>query len=247
MNALKMFRRGVALLLAMTTCVSGAEEPKPKTLAEAKAEFAKADKALNAAWAAAKKALGESEFAELQVKQRDWLKYREDQARGANRDNGEPEGKQSAAYFETSAALTQSRADWLRGRVGNDNDDSLTGIWTDSFGGTLEIVQEEDRLFFEIEVVRGPTFHSGSIAGVAKWNSPLGWFSDKGREKEKTEESNLAFVSRGAVLEIIGAETSYYHGARAYFDGEYCKVSKLEEKRKAQIVQEAERGAAEEK
>jgi uncharacterized protein YecT (DUF1311 family) len=203
-----------------------AEEAKPTTLAEAKAAFAKADKALNEAWAAAKKTLAESEFAELQVKQRDWMKYREDRARGANRDNGEPEGKQTAAYFETAAELTASRADWLRRRVKNESD-SLTGTWTDSFGGTLEIVQEKDRLLFTIEVVRGPTFHTGSIAGVAKWNSPLGWFTDNGREKEKTEESNLAFISRGAVLEIIGANTSYYHGARAYFDGGYCKSANL--------------------
>jgi len=145
-----------------------------------------------------------------------------------------------------AAALTQSRADWLRGRVKNE-DDSLTGLWIDSFGGTLEIVQEKDRLFFEFEVVRGPTFHMGSIAGVATWNPPLGWFSDKGRDKEKTEETNLAFVSRGALLEVIGAQTSYYHGARAYFDGGYCKVGALDEKRRAEIVKEAEAGVVEDK
>ena len=233
-----------ALVLAATL---PAQEEKPKTLAEAKAKFAKADKALNEAWAAAKKALGESEFAELQVRQRDWLKYREDQSRGANRDNGEPEGKQSAAYFETSAALIQSRADWLRGRIRNDNNDSLTGLWTDSFGATLEIVQEKERLLFEIEVVRGPTYHTGSLAGMATWNNPLGWFSDKGRDKEKTDETNLAFVSRGNVLEIIGANTTYYHGARAYFDGDYCKTGDLDPKRKAEITKAAEAGAVEEK
>ncbi len=242
MSVLRIYGIGVALLLAATGFVS-AEEQKPKTLAEAKAEFVKADKSLNEAWAAAKKALGESE---LQAKQRGWLKYREAQARAANRDNGEPEGQQSAAYFETSAALTQSRADWLRGRAKNE-DDSLTGLWIDSFGGTLEIVQEKDRLLFVIDVVRGPTFHLGSIGGVATWNSPLGWFSDKGRYKEKTEESNLAFVSRGAVLEIIGAQTSYYHGARAYFDGDFCKVGALDEKRRAEILKEAEAGVVEEK
>jgi hypothetical protein len=126
-------------------------------------------------------------------------------------------------------------------------DDSLNGLWIDSFGGTLEIVQDKDRLFFEIEVVRGPTFHTGSIAGVAKWNTPLGWFSDTGRDKEKTEESNLVFVSRGGVLEIIGAQTSYYHGARAYFDGEYCKVGRLDEKTKEELVQAAESGLIQEK
>jgi uncharacterized protein YecT (DUF1311 family) len=40
---------------------------------EAKAVFVKADKALNEAWAAAKKALAEPDFAELQGKQRNWM------------------------------------------------------------------------------------------------------------------------------------------------------------------------------
>jgi uncharacterized protein YecT (DUF1311 family) len=240
MSRWRISRVVIAFVLATQVLVLS-EEQKTKTLPEAKAEFVKADKALNEAWAAAKKTLAESEFAELQIKQRDWVKYREDLARGANRENGEPEGKQTAAYFETAAEMTSSRADWLRARVKNE-DESLTGVWSDSFGGTIELVQEKDRLLFTIEVVRGPTFHTGSIAGVAKWNAPLGWFSDKGRDKEKSEESNLVFVSRGNVLEIIGANTTYYHGARAYFDGVYCKVGTLAEKQKEEVIKSAETG-----
>jgi uncharacterized protein YecT (DUF1311 family) len=235
----------VGLLFLLPLFVSG-EEQKQLTLAEAKAAFAKADKALNDAWAAAKKALGESDFAVLQIKQRDWVKYREDLARGANRDNGEPEGKQTAVYLQTAAELTSTRVDWLRSRITN-VDESLTGLWSDSFGGTLEIVEEKNRLLFVVQAVRGRTFHTGSLAGVATWNTPLGWFSDKGRNKEKTDETNVAFVSRGSVLEIIGANTSYYHGARAYFDGEYCKVGKLDEKQKAEVTNAAETGAVKEK
>jgi hypothetical protein len=140
------------------------------------------------------------------------MNFREDRARGANRENNEPEAKQTTAYFEAAAELTESRASWLRGRIRNEAD-SLTGLWIYSFGGTLEPVQEETRLLFTIEVVRGPTFHFGSIAGVTAWNTPLGWFTDKGRHQEKTDESKLVFVERGAALEIIGANTAYYHGA----------------------------------
>ena len=248
MKAMRTWRNrwlNLAVALALPALAAVAEE-KPKTLAEAKAAFVKADKALNEAWAVAKKTLEESEFAELQVKQRNWLKYREGQARAANRDNSEPEGKQTAAYYEAAAELTQSRADWLRGRTKNESD-SLTGLWVDSFGGTVEIVQEKEKLFFVVEVVRGPTYHTGSLAGIATWNSPLGWFSDKGRENTKTEETNLAFVSRGTVLEIIGAQTSYYHGTRAYFDGDYCKAAELGDKRKAEVKKAAEAGGMEEK
>src|SRR5205085_8590985 len=193
----RVWKLSAAILLTLTA-FAPAKEQKSKSLEEAKAAFAKADKALNEAWAATKKSLAEPDFAELQVKQRDWVKYREDQARGANRDAGEPETKLTAAYYEAATEMTTSRADWLRGRIKND-DESLTGLWTDSFGGTLEIVQEKERLWFEITVVRGPTYHTGSLAGLATWNAPLGWFSDKGRDKEKTEESNLVFAERGTV------------------------------------------------
>jgi len=216
-------------------------EEKKLSQPEAKAAFAKADKSLNEAWAAAKKALSESEFAELQIKQRDWMKFREDRARGENRELGEAEAKKSAGYYEAAAEITQTRVEWLRGRVKNESD-SLSGLWIDSFGGTAEIVQEKERLLFVFSVVRGPTFHTGSLSGIATWNSPLGWFSDKGRDKEKSDESNLAFVSRGSVLEIIGANTSNYHGARAYFDGLYCLVAPLDEKGKAKVRKAAESG-----
>ena len=190
----------LAIVLGLQVPAFAADE-KPKTLAEAKAAFAKADKALNDAWAAAKKALDESEFATLQMKQRQWVLYRDDRARGEDRNMTDAEAKKSAEYYETAAEMTQSRAEWLRGRIKNDTDPVITGVWIDSFGGTLEIVQEKERLFFVIGVVRGPTFHLGSLAGVASWNDPLGWFSDKGRDKDKPEETNLAFVRRGFVLE----------------------------------------------
>jgi len=244
MRALKISTFLTAIVLLLPMFVSAAEE-KPKTLAEAKEAFAKADKALNDAWAAAKKALDESELAALQAKQRQWVLYRDDQARGEDRNMSEADAKKSPDYYETAAELTQARADWLRGRISNDTE--LTGLWIDSYGGTLEVVQEKDHLLFVIEVVRGPTFHTGSLAGVATWNDPLGWFSDKGRHNDKPEETNLAFVRHGSLLELIGANTSYYHGARAYFDGGYCKTGTLDEKAKAEVTKSAEAGAVEEK
>jgi hypothetical protein len=57
----------------------------------------------------------------------------------------------------------------------------------------------------------------------------------------------LALLRRGSLLELIGANTSYYHGARAYFDGGYCKTGNLDEKTKAEVTKSAEAGAVEEK
>jgi hypothetical protein len=70
----------------------------------------------------------------------------------------------------------------------------------------------------------------------------MGWFSDKGRDKERPTRTNLSFILRGRKLEVVGANTGYYHGARAYFDGEYVKTSSLSAKSQAKIVKSAKTG-----
>ena len=84
--------------------------------------------------------------------------------------------------------------------------------------------------------------HLGGLAGIAVWNTSIGWFSDKGVVKDKTDETNLSFILREKKLEIIGASTGYYHGARAYFDGSYVKVKTLDTKAQAKIVKAAKTG-----
>ena len=220
------------------------QEEKTPTLAEAKAAFAKADRSLNQAWSVAKAAVAEGRApAELTQHQRDWLQFRDQQAGSESEQAGEMDPKRSAIWHRVATELTASRAEWLRGRARTlAPEETLTGLWIDSYGGTLRVVQQEGRLLFTCEVVRGPTYHTGEISGIASWNQRIGWFSDKGREADKTEESNLAFVDRDGCLEIIGANTSHYHGARAHFDGIYCKVGRLDEKEQAELMKAAESG-----
>lgn len=235
----------IPLLILFSFLPALAEEGKEPTLAEAKAAFAKADRALNEAWAAAKKALPESVMAELTIRQRAWVEFRD---RRARLETPEPESDAAAArrspvYFATAAQLTDDRVKWLRGRTKGEGD-TLTGSWIDSYGGTVEIVEEKNRLLFVFSVVRGHTFDLGSLAGVATWNERIGWFSDKGRDKDKdkADETNLSFTRRDGEIEVIGANTSHYHGAHAYFDGLYCKVASLDDKQKAAVIKAAESG-----
>lgn len=255
----------VRSLLALTTIVcaatfANAQDVKPEkepTLAEAKAAFAKEDRSLNQAWSAAKAAaakLGAVE--ELTQKQRAWLEYRDYQAGHESSALGEKEPKRSAVWHTTAAGLTQSRVEWLRGWAESTKapHETLTGVWIDSYGGDMRVVHQPAaattafgesgvaRLLFAIDVVRGPTYHTGGVAGVASWNQRIGWWSDKGLDPEKTDESNLAFVDRDRCLEVVGANTSHYHGARAYFDGIYVKVEPLDEKAQAEVIKAAESG-----
>ncbi|MFA9479719.1 hypothetical protein ACERK3_15640 [Phycisphaerales bacterium AB-hyl4] len=107
------------------------------------------------------------------------------------------------------------------------------GLWTDSNGGTLRVVDRGDTILFDLDVVRGPTEHVGYIAGQAERNRTLARFSDKDlhipEKPEDDAETWLSFIHRGDTLELVGANTLLYHGARAYFDGQYTRVEPLSE------------------
>jgi len=234
------------LLLALFIS-PGLSQDKKLTPPQAKALFEKADKALNEAWAAAKKALPETEFNKLKEGQRGWVEYRDYLARSPMYMGADAQGElalDSPEYLEAAAGLAEDRTVWLKGLVREwGAEEGLTGVWTDSHGGRIEIVEQEGKLHFILECVRGPTSHVGGLAGVAVWNDHIGWFSDKGRpDKGDDAETNLSFILRDRRLEVIGAKTGFYHGARAYFDGEYVKTGVLNAKAQAKAVKAAKAG-----
>ncbi|MDZ4286639.1 MAG: lysozyme inhibitor LprI family protein, partial [Prosthecobacter sp.] len=188
-----------------------------------------------------KKALPKAEFDELRENQRAWVEQRDHLARSPLFTGANVQGDlalDSPEYLEAATVLTQARTDWLQCRVRFKDDETLTGIWDDSNGGGIEVVELEGQLFFNLSVVRGPTSHGGDLSGVAQWNQTIGWFSDKGLEPDKKDVTNLAFILRGKMLEIIGANNSHYNGMRAYFDGRYAKVGTLDAKAQAKIIKE---------
>jgi uncharacterized protein YecT (DUF1311 family) len=220
---------------------------KSPTLPEVKAAYEKADKRLNAAWSKAKTELDAATLATLTTEQRDWLAYRDEQSLTSVDTGGkevlEEKLKQTAEFLDSAADMTQSRAIWLESLLKDPGaEDTLTGTWSDSFGGKLNIVQTGSKFFFTVDVVRGPTFHTGNIGGIASWNEPLGWFSDKGKDPEKKEETNLAFIHRHSKMEIVAANAGDYGGARAYFDGHYVRIAKLSDPQSAKVKKEALEG-----
>ncbi len=231
------------LLLACLNTLSA--QDKPLDAKAAKAAFDQADRALNEAWAAAKQKLPEAEFNKLKEDQRAWVEYRDYLARSPSYTGADAQGDlplDAPEYLQAAASLEDMRTEWLKGLISDSQDETLTGYWIDSYGGNIQVVEREGYLHFVIECVRGPTSHVGGLAGIAVWNTSIGWFSDKGRDKDKTDETNLSFTSRDKKLEIIGANTGYYHGARAYFDGKYVRVKPLEVKAQAKIVKAAKSG-----
>ena len=241
-NTISFFTR----LLLLAACISsGHAQEKQLSAKAAKALFDKADHALNAAWAAAKQALPETDFDKLKEEQRGWVEYRDSLARSPMYTGAEGQEElelDAPEYLEAAAGLADERTEWLKGLIHEWKEDTMTGHWTDSYGGSIDVVEREGHLHFVVQCVRGPTSHVGGLSGIAVWNPNIGWFSDKGRDKDKEDETNLSFSYRDKKLEIMGANTGYYHGARAYFDGSYVKVRNLDAKAQAKIVKAAKTG-----
>lgn len=228
-------------LSLISLLVQTAHADEAKTLTP-KAAFAKADTALNTAWAAAKAALSETEFNQLREDQRGWLQYRDYLARSPQFTGVASQEElplDSPDYLEAAAGLTLERVEWLKAVALKTDDDTVTGVWSDSMGGRIQIVKGRGSLSFSISCVRGPTSHIGDMAGTAQWNQRIGWYTDKPASEDAETAASLAFILRDYRLEVIGANTLHYHGARAYFDGQYVKIAELNPAQQKEIVERA--------
>ena len=136
-------------------------------------------------------------------------------------------------YWQARTDLTIDRVSYLRAIMTADRFVDWDGVWIDSYGGVLELTQDPerpDRVCFSLSVVRGVTYHTGEISGCARSNGPTMWFSDgylATDDDEYRRQAWLTFVLRHPYLVITGANTGWYHGARAYFDGEYVRRAPL--------------------
>ena len=231
-----------------------ASPPTPPTQREALALFTKADRELNFAWTALKKAIESSsplEYRSLLLSQRAWAEYRDRlacsplfpgpksnapwRAQAANEAGGHFR-KDSAAYLATAAHMDSERAQFLNGLVKHRDSDTVDGVWSDGIGGRLILMQEPGGIRFAFSVVRGQENQEGTIAGKALWNKPIGWFSDSGRLPTKPAETNLSFVLDAFKIQVVGADTQFYHAAPAAFDGAYYKIEPLDDATTAELL-----------
>lgn len=129
--------------------------------------------------------------------------------------------------------LTVARTGWLEAWLysygpGAGELSDWAGRWIDGEGGILIISEDAPgQLSFSIEVVRGPTFHLGTLDG--KMQAADGSAEFRIRPGPDWDETVLNFERDGAALRVTGHNTSYWHGARAYFDGLYLRSPPQEE------------------
>jgi uncharacterized protein YecT (DUF1311 family) len=233
------------LVVMMTGLFWASAQDEGPTLAEATAEFQKHDRALNVIYAELRKDLEELEFESVKKDQREWLDYRdyisEGQARRVD------DFKQSADYWEMAAEMTESRSRYLKAWRGIGDQGDWTGEYTDGRGGSLEIVETKAGIYFVLLVVRGPSFHFGVMGGLAKTNESMARFSIpiEDSDEDSEEECWISFLNDredDGRIEVITANSHGFHGARAYFDNTYLRVSLLDQAAQAKVIKTAKAG-----
>ena|ERR1700686_2111920 len=206
-------------------------EDEVAKLAQAKERFDAADADLNKAFQDVRSKLSGSALTDLRDRQREWLKHRDYMASDQPRQNGfeGSDFKQSPDYWEAMADLTKERAAFLRAAFDRTLPKGITGVYQDSYGGALQLEETAEGVVFSINVVRGPTTHTGGLTGVATRKGSGAVYKEKIEppEDRKPCEVTFAFVD-GHIVKLTGKNTEYFHGARAYFDGTYFKVAKLD-------------------
>ena len=141
-----------------------------KELDRAKVEFAVQDKLLNEIYQDLRKTLPADLFAKVREDQRRWIGYR-DYISSAESKRLQKNPEDDPDYWTSAALMTVNRITWLKGWKGAGAPPSRgipgkwDGIYRDSYGGELQIVERGGKLYFSLVVVRGPTFHSGACDG----------------------------------------------------------------------------------
>ncbi len=224
-------------------CLAGGEDLK-----KSRAEFVAQDKRLNATYQDLKKSMPEHVFAMVQEDQRKWIDHRDylstwDSKRLQKKPEDDP------GYWTSAALMTASRITFLKAWKGigapppRGDPAQWDGVYRDGYGGFLRIAGKEGKLYFSLEVVRGPTFHSGVCEGQADANGSTAWFSVKYSPDEApmwlTFLNNRRWDGR---IEVIGENTGFFHGTRAYFAGHYLRVRKLNAKDLKELIKAAPGG-----
>ncbi len=196
-------------------------------LERAKARFEAADAQLNADYKALVAALKPDELEELKDLQLKWIARRDS---GAEAETGAAEKpKEQLAYWDKLLELTSTRLEFLKVYSRKGIPKGVTATYRDFDGGWLHLEERKTGLAFSLEVLRGPSLHSGFLEGVVKRSGKLATFRETVPKEETREpaEVTFTFVTDNKV-QVEAKNAGFHAGARAYFDGLYFKAHALE-------------------
>ena len=206
-------------------------EDKPMTLAQAKAKFEKTDAELNNAYKAAIAELDKTKVAELREDERAWITYRDDMAEGMpsfNTGQEVDEPEKTLDYWEAKASFTRDRIEFLKAYSGRTVPAGFTGIYSDSYGGDMEMEETKGGIKFHLTVVRGHAHNIGEISGVAARREDKAYFKQKLDEGDEGPACELVFtLTGGHIVKIEEKVRDPEAGNGVHYDGTYYKIGKI--------------------
>ena len=224
-----------ATVTPATTATAPAEKP---TVEQARKTFEATDNLLTIAYKEAGAGLDPAKMSGLRQNERDWIQYREMLAKSApffNNGSQTDSPKATIDYWQVMNEITLGRIEFLRAWSGKKAPAGITGVYSDSRGGTLELEERKSGLAFSISTVRGMARNKGKIEGVAQRTGDKLFYKDHPDAEDDRPpcEITLTFIE-GHIVKVEEKNGDFYHGFNAGFDGLYYKTGKVEKALKAE-------------
>lgn len=201
----------------------------PQKTACYRQHFSTADGELNAVYKRLYASLEPQRRSAMQEHSRAWIAYKESlclESTAINSSLDPAQVKNSAEYFACLYDMTRARTAYLKSAfAGEGVSPGLAGTYDDGFGGTLTLkLKATDRYDFHIEVVRGPTYHTGDVEGTIQFSTATTTFVQRDDCGRDTPCCRLTFKRQPLHIDVAEDSCHMLHGARAYFSGAYRKV-----------------------
>ena len=192
-------------------------------------KFAEADRELNAVYKRLYATFETARQKAMQDNSRRWIVYKDElclESTAINNNLTPQQAKNSAGYSACLYDLTVARTAYLKRAFAQEGvAPGLAGTYDDGFGGTLTLKPANgDTYAFHIEVVRGPTYHTGDVEGDVHLQTGPATFVQAVDCGEETPCCRLTFTRAPMFIAVEEDNCGMFHGARAYFSGEYRKV-----------------------
>jgi uncharacterized protein YecT (DUF1311 family) len=208
----------------------------------ARRRYQAADTWLNETYRQAREKLATSSFADLKKREGDWIAYRDyfaEQSAGLSA-NSESLPKE-VARLQSLRSLTMSRISFIRSLLDDRLPAGISAVYHDEYGGELDLEKDNRRIKFRLNVVRGPTSHTGDVSGHVVLKNGSGLYRDPDPSEGESPAEIRFNILDDRRVEIKARNDSYLHGARAYFDGVYFKSGPLTESIELEATSESER------
>lgn len=206
-----------------------AAQPAKQQLACFMQQYTAADRTLNAEYKRLTAKLDAARQQDMRTDSRQWIAYKESlctEIVGRQEQLEPAQVKKSAPYYGCLRDLTVARTTYLQRAFGHEGvAQGIPGEYDDGVGGTLTLTPSTgDTMAFHIDVVRGGTYHVGTVEGTVRLQGQVSTFVQRQECGGAQPCCKLTFTRTPYIMTIDEESCEHLRGVRAYFAGKYRKV-----------------------